>query len=128
MTERRDVTVFYDERVLNHAPDVNAAFLPGRLDKRVRTILAGLTVQWKYPEHPGRIHAILDLLKREQLARVHTTSFLDDLFLLRNKNAWLDVVWRQWRKPRRFTSLYSPRSLLENDPVSFPVAGGDMAF
>lgn len=107
MTERRDVTVFYDERVLNHAPDVNAAFLPGRLDKRVRAILAGLNVQWKYPEHPGRIHAILDLLKREpvegvrfasgkvatreQLARVHTTSYLDDVFSLRNKNAWLDV-------------------------------------
>ncbi|MGM0951906.1 MAG: histone deacetylase family protein [Pseudomonadota bacterium] len=107
VAERRDVTVFYDERVLNHAPDVNAAFLPGRLDKRVRAILAGLNVQWKYPEHPGRIQAILDLLKREpvegvrfasgkaatreQLARVHTTSYLDDLFELRNKNAWLDV-------------------------------------
>ncbi|GAA0842582.1 hypothetical protein GCM10009113_11020 [Marinobacter szutsaonensis] len=107
MTERKDVTVFYDERVLNHAPDVNAAFLPGRLDKRVRAILAGLNVQWKYPEHPGRIHAILDLLRREpvegvrfaagkvatreQLARVHTTSYLDDVFSLRNKNAWLDV-------------------------------------
>ena len=107
VAERRDVTVFYDERVLNHAPDVNAAFLPGRLDKRVRAILAGLNVQWKYPEHPGRIQAILDLLKREpvegvrfasgkaatreQLGRVHTTSYLDDVFSLRNKNAWLDV-------------------------------------
>lgn len=107
MAERRDVTVFYDERVLNHAPDVNAAFLPGRLDKRVRAILAGLNVQWKYPEHPGRIQAILDLLKREpvegvrfaggkaatreQLARVHTTSYLEEVFSLRNKNAWLDV-------------------------------------
>jgi len=107
VAERRDVTVFYDERVLNHAPDVNAAFLPGRLDKRVRAILAGLNVQWKYPEHPGRIQAILDLLKREpvegvrfasgkaatreQLARVHTTSYLEEVFSLRNKNAWLDV-------------------------------------
>ncbi|MCK7546704.1 histone deacetylase [Marinobacter koreensis] len=107
MANRRDVTVFYDERVLNHSPDVNAAFLPGRLDKRVRGILAGLNVQWKYPEHPGRIHAILDLLNREpvdgvrfsagkaatreQLARVHTTSYLDDVFALRDKNAWLDV-------------------------------------
>ncbi len=107
MAERRDVTVFYDERVLNHSPDVNAAFLPGRLDKRVREILAGLNVQWKYPEHPGRILAILDLLQREpvegvrfapgkaatreQLARVHTTSYLDEVFSLRNKNAWLDV-------------------------------------
>lgn len=107
MAEQRDVTVFYDERVLNHAPDVNAAFLPGRLDKRVRGILAGLNVQWKYPEHPGRIHAIMDLLKREpiagvrfqsgqaatreQLGRVHTQSYLDDVFSLRDKNAWLDV-------------------------------------
>ncbi len=107
MAARKDVTVFYDERVLNHAPDVNAAFLPGRLDKRVRAILSGLTVQWKYPEHPGRLQAIVDLLKREpvegvrfaagkpatreQLARVHTTSYLDEVFSLRNKNAWLDV-------------------------------------
>jgi len=107
VTERRDVTLFYDERVLNHAPDVNAAFLPGRLDKRVRAILSGLAVQWKYPEHPGRMQPVLDLLKREpvegvrfatgqpatreQLARVHTTTYLDEVFSLRNKNAWLDV-------------------------------------
>ncbi|AXS82817.1 MULTISPECIES: histone deacetylase [Marinobacter] len=107
MSAKREVTLVYDERVLNHAPDVNAAFLPGRLDKRVRGILAGLNVQWKYPEHPGRIQAILDLLvrepveglrfapgksaTREQLARVHTTSYLDDVFSLRDKNAWLDV-------------------------------------
>lgn len=107
MAERRDVSVFYDERVLNHAPDANSAFLPGRLDKRIRGILAGLNVQWKYPEHPGRIHAIMDLLTREpvpgvrfepgkaatreQLGRVHTQSYLDDIFSLRDKNAWLDV-------------------------------------
>jgi len=105
--ERNQVTVFYDERVLNHAPDVNAAFLPGRLDKRIRHILAGLNVQWNYPEHPGRIRAIMDLLEREpipgvvfapgqsatteQLARVHTLSFLEHLFSLREKSAWLDV-------------------------------------
>ncbi|MEX2473786.1 histone deacetylase [Marinobacter sp.] len=107
MSERNHVTVFYDERVLNHSPDVNAAFLPGRLDKRIRHILSGLNVQWKYPEHPGRINAIMDLLRREpvtgvafadgrpatreQLARVHTMSFLDDIFSLRNQTAWLDV-------------------------------------
>lgn len=107
MAEKALVTVFYDERVLNHFPDVNAAFLPGRLDKRVRTILAGLNVQWKYPEHPGRLAAIMDLLKREpipgvafaggqtatreQLARVHTLSYLEDIFSLRDKSAWLDV-------------------------------------
>ncbi|MBW0148011.1 histone deacetylase family protein [Marinobacter arenosus] len=107
MAEPNGVTVFYDERVLNHSPDVNAAFLPGRLDKRVRSILSGLNVQWKYPEHPGRIRAIIELLEREpvegvrfalgkaatreQLARVHTTSYLDYVFSLRNKNAWLDV-------------------------------------
>ena len=107
MEEPSKVTVFYDDRVLNHSPDVNAAFLPGRLDKRVRSILSGLNVQWKYPEHPGRIQAILDLLHREpvegvefaggqvatreQLGRVHTTSYLDDVFSLRNKHAWLDV-------------------------------------
>ncbi|MBO6851370.1 MAG: histone deacetylase, partial [Marinobacter sp.] len=107
MTERKGITVFYDDRVLKHFPDVNSAFLPGRLDKRVRTILSGLNVQWKYPEHPGRIEAIMNLLEqepiaglafapgqaatREQLARVHTMSFLDDIFSLRDESAWLDV-------------------------------------
>lgn len=107
MAQQRDVTVFYDERVLAHDPDANVDFLPGRLDKRIRTILSGLNVQWKYPEHPGRITAIMDLLAREpipgvriesgraatpeQLGRVHTTSFLDDIFRLRNASAWLDV-------------------------------------
>ncbi len=107
MVQQREVTVFYDERVLAHYPDTNMHFLPGRLDKRVRSILSGLTVQWKYPEHPGRIKAIMDLLAREpipgvrieggrpatidQLARVHTRSYLDGLFSLRNESAWLDV-------------------------------------
>lgn len=107
MAQQRDVTVFFDERVLAHYPDTNADFLPGRLDKRVRSILSGLNVQWKYPEHPGRITAIMDLLAREpisgvrvepgkaatldQLNRVHTTSFLDDIFSLKDKSAWLDV-------------------------------------
>ncbi|MEH6560709.1 MAG: histone deacetylase [Marinobacter sp.] len=107
MADNRDVTVFYDERVLAHYPDTNAQFLPGRLDKRVRAILSGLNVQWKYPEHPGRLIAIMELLAREpipgvriapgkkatrdQLARVHTTSFLDHIFALRSQSAWLDV-------------------------------------
>jgi len=107
LAQPRDVTVFYDERVLAHHPDTNVDFLPGRLDKRVRSILSGLNVQWKYPEHPGRITAIMDLLEKdpipgvriapgkaataEQLGRVHTTSYLDDIFSLRNESAWLDV-------------------------------------
>ena len=107
MAQQPDVTVFYDERMLAHFPDSNVDFLPGRLDKRVRSILSGLNVQWKYPEHPGRITAIMDLLAKEpipgvhiepgkaatleQLSRVHTTSFLDDIFSLRNESAWLDV-------------------------------------
>ena len=103
----RDVTVFYDERMLAHRPDVNEAFLPGRLDRRVREILEGLNVQWSYPEHPGRLTAVMELLEQEpvagvnfatgiaataeQLGRVHTTSYLDDIYKLRGKNAWLDV-------------------------------------
>jgi len=86
---------------------VNTAFLPGRLDRRVRQMLTGLNVQWAYPEHPGRVQAIMDLLQREpipgliteggraasldELARVHTTSYLEDIFNLRDKSAWLDL-------------------------------------
>ncbi|WP_417502096.1 histone deacetylase [Marinobacter sp.] len=107
MPDNKNVIVFYDERVLAHYPDTNVDFLPGRLDKRVRAILSGLNVQWKYPEHPGRLIAIMDLLAqepipgigfakgqkatRDQLARVHTTSFLDHIFALRSQSAWLDV-------------------------------------
>ncbi len=102
-----DVVVFHDPRTLAHEPDAEASFLPGRLDQRVRQILAGLDVQWKYPEHPGRIGAVLDLLTRqpvpgvrfeggrvatrEELGRVHTTSHLDQIFQLRGESAWLDV-------------------------------------
>lgn len=107
MTRVKDVLVCYDERVLAHEPDTNAAFLPGRLDKRVRQILSDLNVQWRYPEHPGRVTAILDLLAREpiegvrlsggraatyeELQRVHTSAYLQDIFALRGKNAWLDT-------------------------------------
>ncbi len=106
-TRTNDVLVLHDPRTLAHEPDPEAAFLPGRLDKRIRQILADLNVQWKYPEHPGRITAVLDLLAREpvpgvrfeggrvatreELGRVHTTSYLDKIFELRGKTAWLDV-------------------------------------
>ncbi|WP_197911907.1 histone deacetylase family protein [Kineobactrum salinum] len=101
------VTVVYDERVLAHQPDTNAAFLPGRMDKRIRQIIAGLDVPWKYPEHPGRVTAIRSLLEQsplpglswrsgraatqEELAQVHTAHYLSDIFRLRGQNAWLDV-------------------------------------
>lgn len=108
VAEQAKVRVFYDERIRQHNPDVDASFLAGRLDKRVRSILASLEVQWKYPEHPGRLDAIVNLLEseaiegvelergvvaatREQLARVHTTNYLDHLYALRGKSAWLDV-------------------------------------
>lgn len=103
----RPVAVFYDERMLAHRPDANDPFLPGRLDRRVRGILSGLGVKWDYPEHPGRLTAIKELLDRqpvpgvrfeagapatrEQLARVHTTSYLNAIHELRGQNAWLDV-------------------------------------
>lgn len=103
----RDVLVISDERMLAHQPDVDRPFLPGRLDRRVRELLTGLSVKWSYPEHPGRIIAITDLLTREpvpgvrfapgaiataeQLGRVHTTSHLKDLYRMRDMHAWLDV-------------------------------------
>ncbi|MDX1444211.1 MAG: histone deacetylase [Gammaproteobacteria bacterium] len=103
----RDVILYYDERMLAHRPDVNEAFLPGRLDRRVREILEGLNVNWSYPEHPGRLTSVMELLEAEpvtgvrlepgfaatadQLGRVHTASYLDDIYKLRGKNAWLDI-------------------------------------
>lgn len=100
-------TLFYDDRVLAHQPDGDASFLSGRMDKRVRQILAGLGVPWKYPEHPGRITAILKLLEAEpvagvrlaggraatadELSRVHTTAYLESMYRLRGQNAWLDI-------------------------------------
>ncbi len=53
----RSVLALYDERMLAHRPDVQDPYLPGRLDRRVREILAGLEVKWSYPEHPGRLTA-----------------------------------------------------------------------
>jgi acetoin utilization deacetylase AcuC-like enzyme len=90
-----------------HRPDPNVEFLPGRLDRRVRKILQGVQVGWDFPEHAGRIEAIRELLvrepidglafapgraaTREELARVHTTAYLDDILALREASAWLDV-------------------------------------
>lgn len=107
MTAQQDVTVFFDERVLAHEPDSDAPFLPSRVDRRVRQILSGLGVPWKYPEHPGRLRAVMRLLAeqpvagvsfaggraatQEELSRVHTTGFLQHMYDLRGQNAWLDV-------------------------------------
>ncbi len=105
--EQRRVTLFYDDRVLQHHPDVGAAFLPGRLDRRVRELLGGSGLKWAYPEHPGRVRAVLDALEHAavpglhfqagraatltELGRVHTASFLDTITGLRGQNAWVDV-------------------------------------
>ncbi len=102
----RAVAVLYDERMLAHQPQVQDPYLPGRLERRVREILAGLEVKWSYPEHPGRLTAIHDLLgrapvpgvrfepgqaaTREQLSRVHATHYVDDIYALRGQSAWLD--------------------------------------
>lgn len=107
MGGKRDVLVLYDERMLDHKPEVQDPFLPGRLDTRIREIIAGLSVKWSYPEHPGRLSAIHDFLKanpvegvrfaegtpatREQLSHVHTLSYLDNIFAMRGENAWLDM-------------------------------------
>jgi len=103
----RNVTVVYDERMLAHSPDADNPFQPGRLDRRVREILSGLLIKWRYPEHPGRLTAIRELLERapvpgvqietgvpasrEQLGRVHTTSYLEAIYAMRGHNAWLDM-------------------------------------
>ena len=73
----------------------------------MRQLLADLGAPWKYPEHPGRIRAVLDLLeqqpieglrfargrvaRREELLRVHTAGYVDDIRRLRGKNVWLDI-------------------------------------
>ncbi len=107
VAEPNSIIAFYDERVLSHQPDGEASFLPGRMDRRIRQRLSSLNVPWKYPEHAGRLTAIRHLLEiepvaglifeggkaatREQLARVHTSSYLSHIFELCGKNAWLDV-------------------------------------
>jgi len=102
----RTVNVFTDEVMLGHNPEVDLHFLPSRVEKRVRHILQGLDFKWSYPEHPGRLTAITEHLEKNpipgvqfksgssatynQLARVHTTSYLDHVFSLFGKSAWLD--------------------------------------
>jgi acetoin utilization deacetylase AcuC-like enzyme len=93
--------------MLGHNPEVDLPFMPSRVEKRVRSILQGLDFKWSYPEHPGRISAIKEYLEEnpvagvqfrsgapaatyDQLARVHTTSYLDHIFSLAGKRAWLD--------------------------------------
>lgn len=102
----RKVNVFFDEVMLGHDPQVDLPFMPSRVEKRVRTVLQNLNFKWSYPEHPGRLSAIKKYLDEnpvpgisitsgpsatyEQLSRVHTTSYLDDIFSLAGKRAWLD--------------------------------------
>lgn len=102
----RSVTVFTDEVMLGHNPEVDMPFVASRLEKRVRNILQGLEFKWSYPEHPGRLTAITNYLTEnpipgvdfksglaatyEQLGRVHTTAYLDDIFSMSGKSAWLD--------------------------------------
>lgn len=106
MTESRSVTVFYDEVMLGHDPQVDLPFLPSRVEKRVSNILGQLNFKWSYPEHPGRLTAVMDWLKKypipgvkikagphatyEQLSRVHTTTHLNHILSLEGKRAWLD--------------------------------------
>lgn len=106
MVGDRDVIAIYDERMLEHRPDIEDPFLPGRLERRVREILEGLRIKWHYPEHPGRLTAIKELLDAEpvpgvrfergrvatrtQLGRVHTASYVNDIFDLDGKHAWVD--------------------------------------
>lgn len=105
-TEPRSVAVFYDEVMLGHNPEVDVPYIPSRVEKRVRNILQELDFKWSYPEHPGRLTAIMELLAEkpvpgvqfkagghatyEQLGRVHTTAYLDHILSFEGKRAWLD--------------------------------------
>jgi acetoin utilization deacetylase AcuC-like enzyme len=98
---------FYDELILGHNSKVDLLFLPSRMEKRVRNILKGLDLKLSYPEHPGRLSAMKELLDAEpipgvqfksgphvsyeQLGRLHTTSYHDHIFSLEGKTAWLDI-------------------------------------
>ena len=102
----RTVNVFYDEVMLGHNPQVDLPFVPSRVEKRVRSILQGLDFKWSYPEHPGRLTSVVTYLEQHpvpgvqfkvgsaatysQLARVHTTSYLDHFLSLFGKSAWVD--------------------------------------
>jgi len=104
---KRDILLIHDPRMLNHRPDMEEEFLPGRLDKRVRGILSDLVVKWNYPEHPGRIEAVRNFLAQspiegvreeesrpataDELGLVHTRAYLKSIFKLRGQQAWLDI-------------------------------------
>ncbi|MEX0740343.1 MAG: histone deacetylase [Pseudohongiella sp.] len=106
MTGDRKVNVFFDKVMLGHNPEVDLPFVASRVEKRVRHLLQGLDFKWSYPEHPGRLSAVKKYLEENpipgvrfkagktatynQLARVHTTSYLDHIFSLAGKSAWLD--------------------------------------
>ncbi|WP_231566377.1 histone deacetylase family protein [Litchfieldella xinjiangensis] len=111
MIDDRDVLVIHDDRMLAHRPNAEEPFQPGKLDSRVQALLGGLFEgardKWTYPEHPGRLLAITELLTREpvpgvryatarpatedQLGRVHATSYIENIYALRGKQAWLDA-------------------------------------
>lgn len=111
MIGERDVLVIHDDRMLTHRPDAQAPFQPSKLGSRIQATLGrlfdGAATQWSYPEHPGRLSAITDLLTlepvpgvryetanaatQEQLGRVHATSYLETIYALRGKQTWLDV-------------------------------------
>ncbi|WP_346797132.1 histone deacetylase [Halomonas sp. Bachu 37] len=111
MIGERDVLVIHDDRMLAHRPNPEVPFQPGKLDSRIQAILGSLfdsaNTKWSYPEHPGRLTSITDLLTREsiagvryetarpateeQLGRVHATSYIENIYTLRGKQAWLDV-------------------------------------
>jgi acetoin utilization deacetylase AcuC-like enzyme len=112
------VYVFYDDVMLGHNPEVDLPFIPSRVERRVRNILQELDFKWSYPEHPGRLSEIKAYLDEHpipgvqfktgaaaatynQLARVHTTSYLDHIYSLAGKRAWLD----------RDTTAVSPESI-----------------
>lgn len=102
----RSVSVFTDDVMLGHNPEVDLPFVPSRVEKRVRHILKGLDFKWSYPEHPGRLAAITKHLAEhpipgvniksgadatyEQLSRVHTTAYLDHILSMAGERAWLD--------------------------------------
>lgn len=103
----RNVLALMDDRMLQHHPQAQDQFLPGRLERRVREMLNGLQVKWNFPERPERLIAIRDLLDarpiagvsraegapagRDQLTRVHTSAYVDGIYRMRGQSAWLDV-------------------------------------
>lgn len=106
MTPTGKTLIFYDKRMLQHSPEIASPFLPGRLERRVKKLLASLDYSWDFPEHPGRLTAIKELLdedpipgiefrhgasaSRTELGRVHTSHYLDTIFEMKGKMAWLD--------------------------------------